>query len=420
MTATTAHGPATDAHATIDRRRAWSFVAAATLASAVALGTVASHGVLVAALVPLTIAGTGAGAVLIAVSSICQFGLGPAVGAMSDRFGIARIVLVGTFAYGTGAAVAATSHDPKLSVVAYAIGTGTAGACTLAPLLAAAVGWHQRRRATAVAIVSAGNGVGALLLAPLLASSVQRQGLQDTWALLGIVGTALLLVSLTVLRAAPRRQVGVERFSLRLLFVEPPLRRFYLAGVVGSAGVIGTLAYLVPYAVELGYRPEHAAGLLGLSGAVGVASRLVVSAVPPSLAFRTYRGSQLGLAASALAWIAAPWRTAYLVVFVVSFGLAAGLWAALAPLVVAHAYPQRLASVLGVLYTSPAIGGALGPVLVGAWSATVQTPQVAWFLAGCLTLAASVLRPLSPTPGRPIRVSPTALPSPACRSGEER
>jgi hypothetical protein len=271
-----------------------------------------------------------------------------------------------------------------------------------------------------VAVVSAGNGVGALLLAPLLVSSVQRQGLQDTWALLGVVGTALLVVSLTVLRAAPRQELDVERFSLRLLFVDRPLRRFYLAGVIGSAGVIGTLAYLVPYAVELGFRQEHAAGLLGLSGAVGIASRLLVSAVPPSLVFRIYRGSQLGLAASALAWVAAPWRTAYLVVFVVGFGLAAGLWAALAPLVVAHAYPQRLASVLGVLYTSPAIGGGLGPVLVGAWSATVPTRQVAWFLAGCLSVAAGVLRPLSPQPGRRIRVSSTALPSPACLSGGQR
>jgi MFS family permease len=420
MTSTTAHRPATDVHAMIDRRRAWSFVAAATLASAVTLGTVASHGVLVAALAPLTIAGTGAGAVLVAVSSMCQFGLGPVVGTISDRFGIVRVVLVGTVAYGTGAAVAATSRDPKLSVVAYAIGTGIAGACTLAPLLAAAAGWRHPRRGAAVAIVSAGNGVGALLLAPLLASSVHRQGLPATWALLGVVGTALLLVSLTVLRGAPRRAVGGEHFSLRLLFVERSLRRFYLAGVVGSAGVIGTLAYLVPYAVELGYRPEHAAGLLGLSGAVGIVSRLLVSAIPPALAFRAYRGSQLGLAASALAWIAAPWRSAYLLVFVVSFGLAAGLWAALAPLVVAHAFPQRLASVLGVLYTSPAIGGALGPVLVGAWSATVATPQVAWFLAGCLTLAAGVLQPLSPQPAHPIRVPPAAPPSPVCLSGEAR
>jgi MFS family permease len=301
MTGSTVHGPATGAHAMIDRRRAWSFVAAATLASAVALGTVASHGVLVSALVPLRIAGMGAGAVLIAVSSVFQFGLGPAVGAMSDRFGISRVVLVGAVAYGTGAAVAATSRDPKLAVVVYAIGTGIAGACTLAPLLAAAAGWHHRRRATAVAIVSAGNGAGALLLAPLLASSVHRHGLQDTWALFGTVGTALLLVSLTVLRSAPRRQVGGgERTSLRPLLGDGPLRRFYAAGVAGSAGVIGTLAYLVPYAVELGYRPEHAAGLLGLSGAVGIASRLVVSAVPPSLAFRTYRGSQW-------AWLPVRW-----------------------------------------------------------------------------------------------------------------
>jgi hypothetical protein len=324
MTSTTAHGPATDADATIDRRRAWSFVAAATLASAVALGTVASHGVLVAALVPLTIAGMGAGAVLIAVSSICRFGLGPAVGAMSDRFGLVSV----------GLASAAPRHRR---------------------------GGRQRRQRRR------GPASGPV-------AGLQRA----TAGAAGHVGAA---------RGRRNRPAGG-------VVDGPPC---------GSAPGVGCGALLAPAALRrpsvatllprwrdrVGRRHRHAR----LPGALRGRTRL-----PAGTRGRAPRSQRCGR-----------YRQQ-----------AAGLGAALAPLVVAHAYPQRLASVLGVLYTSPAIGGGLGPVLVGAWSATVPTRQVAWFLAGCLSVAAGVLRPLSPQPGRRIRVSSTALPSPACLSGGQR
>jgi MFS family permease len=401
MTSITFDGPGQDAQPLLDGRRAWSFVAAASLASAVALGTVTSHGVLVAALAPLTIAGVGAGAVLVAISAVCQFGLGPVVGRMADRFGVARVVLVGALTYGAGAATAAVSRDLATSVVVYAVGTGIAGSCTLAPLLAAAAGWHRRRRSAAVAIVSAGNGIGALLLAPLLASSVQELGLRPTWALLGAGGTALLLLSLTVLRTPPRADGAGRAPSLRSLFRDLPFRRLYLAGVLGSAAVIGTLAYLVPYAAEVGFSARFAAGLLGLTGAIGVVGRLLVSTVPPRHVLRAYLGTQAVLAASAVFWLAASGGSVHLVVFAVTFGSAAGMWSALAPLVVADAYPQRLASVLGAIYTSPAIGGLLGPLLIGAWSVGRPMQQIGWFLAGCFVLAVLVLRPLTAaSPGR--------------------
>jgi MFS family permease len=375
---------------------------AAAIAAAVGLGTVTSHGVLVAELARASLYGVPAGVVLVSTSATLQFGLGPVVGTLTDRYGVARVVALGAAAYGAGAGYAAVSVDLRRSVMAYAIGTGIAGACTLAPLLATAAGWHQRRRAAAVAIVSAGNAIGTLALAPWLAANVERVGLSRTWLLVAALGTTVLASTALVMRSAPPAG-AVETVPRGRVLTDPSLRRFYLAGVLGSAGVIATLGYLVPYALELGLRGEHGAALLGLASAVGIASRLAVSAIPPSAAFRAYRATQVAMAASALAWLAAPLRPWLLVAFALVFGLASGAWSALAPLVVAQAHPHGLASLLGLLYTSPAFGGALGPLLLAAWLTLVPAAHAAWFLAACLVAAAMVLRPLSPSGAPPDR-----------------
>lgn len=397
-----------------DGRQAWTVALAAAVAAAVGLGTAASHGVLVAALIPLTIGGVGAGAVLVATSTVLQFGLSPVVGGLTFRWGVARVVLVGAVCYGAGTGVAATSGAGTLGVLAYAVGTGVAGACTLAPLLATTAGWFVRWRAAAIGLVSAGNGLGALVLAPWLATSVSTRGLQATWGLLAVVGSGALLAAVLLLRTPPVVGQRPAPWRWREVLADRPLRALYVAAVVGATGMIASLTYLVVYARSVGFRPEHAAGLLGLVGAVGVASRLAVVAVPAQRAFAAYRASQAAMAGSAVGWLLAPARPPMLVAFAVVFGVASGLWAALAPLVVAAAHPEQLTSTLGVLYTAPAIGGALGPLVAAALVEVASLVSVGGVLAGCFLVALALLRPLVPS-----NASPPPIPAPALATEQE-
>jgi MFS family permease len=406
------------AAARTDGVRAWVVIAAATLAAAVALGTVTSHGVLVDALAPAQVLGVAAGALLVGTSSAVQFGLGPAVGALTDRAGIRPTLLLGVLAYSAGAAGAAilAGHDlDGLAVGVYALGTGVAGACTLTPLLATAAAWCVRRRSAALAVLSTGNALGAALLAPLVASLVARDGITAVWHTLAVGGTLALLPAVVLVRDAPGRPPHRRRrpgHSAATVLLDDGLRRFYLAGVVGSAGAITATAYLVPFTVSLGYSPTYAAGLLAASGAIGVVSRLVVTVVPARRAFHAYRASSLALAGSGLAWTLAPSARGWLLVFVVSFGVFAGLWVALAPVVVATTHADGLAAILGALYTAPAFGGLLGPLLVGGLLRGLPLAVVGLVVTGCFGGAALVLRPLD----RRLRADPpVAAPASAGR-----
>lgn len=336
--------------------RLWSLVAAGTVAAAVGLGTVTSYGVLVAALAPTVIVGTVAGAVLVAVSSTLQFGLSPLVGRLAGRVGVDRIVLVAALAFGAGAGTAAATGVVGVAVLAYALGTGVAAACTLAPLLAAAASWHPRWRTVAVAIVSAGNGLGAMLMGPWLAGSIAVRGLASTWSVIAVGGTGLLLASAVCLRAPVEPSTRSTPWRPRQLVADGPLLRLYLPAVMGSTGLIATFTYLVRFGQDLGLQPTQAARLLGTLGAVGIIGRLIVAVIPAPSAFRAYRASQLALATSAVAWILAPAAPGHLTAFAILFGLAAGLWSALAPLVVAESHPDELTSILGCSSPPPPSG----------------------------------------------------------------
>jgi MFS family permease len=412
--------------------RAWMVVAGATLAGAVGLGTVTSHGVLVVHLEGNTVLGIGLGALLVAVSTALQFLLGPLAGRLTDRFGVRRVLLTATGAYLLGASVAAVAA-PTTGVLVYAVGTGIAGAATLAPVLATAAGWFRHRRAVAIAIVSSGNAVGAVVLAPWLAASVEARGLASTWAAMALAGGVLLLVATAAVGTPPNADLaGTDAASpelagtahggttaawrLRTVLRDPFLRGLYVSGVLAATGVITVMAYVAPYAVALGTSPARAAALLGLTSAAGIVSRLAVALVPEGAAFAAWRTTLLGLAGTALLWILAPAAPALLVVFALAFGLAAGLWSALAPLVIAEVHAERLASIIGVIYTSVAIGGAVGPIVASVVLRSAPLSALGVLLGIALLAAHGVLSP-SPQavvpPAAPFASRPPAAEEPS-------
>jgi MFS family permease len=367
--------------------RGWAAVAGGTIAAAVGLGTVSSHGVLVTVLEDVSLLGVGLGALLVAVSTTLQFTLGPAVGRLTERVGIPAVLTVAAVVYAAGATAAALLTMPW-GVLTYAVGTGVAGAITLAPVLATAAGWFVRRRGAAIAIVSAGNGLGALLLAPWLAASLDGRGLRATWLTLALAGGALLALAAAIVRTPPTLlPPPVSRFRLRTLLADPVLRRLYVSGVFASGGVIAGLTYLVPFATSLDLGAARAASLLGITGAAGIVSRLALVVIPSHAAVRAYRATLLVQCATASLWVAAPVAPALLTVFAVLFGLATGLWSALAPLVLAESHGDRLAPILGALLTAVAIGGTLGPIVASA-TLRVAPPAALGLLLGVVLLVA--------------------------------
>jgi MFS family permease len=175
----------------------------------------------------------------------------------------------------------------------------------------------------------------------------------------------VLLGCAALVRAAP---VSLDAVHVPLL---PRLRTrsyavLYAAGLLLSVALFVPFVHLPAFAEDRGAGAVAAAALVGLIGAASVVGRLALGAAAGHLGvLRTYQGCFVLMAASFALWLGEP-SYPRLVAFALLLGVGYGGFVALGPPLVAEVFGvQGLGALLGVLYTSAAVGSALGPPLAG-------------------------------------------------------
>ena len=88
-------------------------------------------------------------------------------GFVSDRLGTRRVVLVGAIVLGLGLVLSSYVQQVWQLYVTFGLLVGAGVSAFYVPLTVLAIKWFEGRRGMAAAIVSAGNGLGILALAPL-------------------------------------------------------------------------------------------------------------------------------------------------------------------------------------------------------------------------------------------------------------
>src|SRR5258708_30633684 len=87
-------------------------------------------------------------------------------GALSDRFGARAVVLCGGLLLGAGLVSASQAATLGQFQLFFGVVVGLAAGSFFAPLTAVTTHWFTEHRRLAVALVSAGTGIGSLTVAP--------------------------------------------------------------------------------------------------------------------------------------------------------------------------------------------------------------------------------------------------------------
>ena len=349
----------------LDGAHGWRAVALAFAAMSVTFGIAYSFGAFLLPISEDLRAGRGATAGIFSVTTVALFGLGGLSGPAVDRFGPRRVLLVGAVSLGSGLFLTARATSLWHAYVGHGVGVGLAVACAYVPLVAVVGGWFERRRTLAVGVAVSGIGVGTLVGAPIAAALVERVGWRDAYLLLGAVGVVVLLVSAALVRAAGA-VTGAEHVPLRPRLRQPAYLRLYAAGLLLSVALFVPFVHLPSYAQADGVGPVAAAALVGVIGAASVAGRLALGALAARAGtLRTYQGCFALIAVSFAVWMVSP-GYAGLVLFALLLGIGYGGFVALGPPLVAEIFGVHgLGGLLGVLYTSAALGSAVGPPVAG-------------------------------------------------------
>ncbi len=318
----------------------------------------------------------------------------PAVGALADRFGAARVIAGGAWLLAFTTALPVASPVPAMVALAL-VGSAVAGSAVgsnglLVGELGRAV--PAARAGFAVGLVGAGASVGQLLLGPVTQWSIDAHG----WAVALAATAALSLVALPL--AAPFRR-PIDAAPLRPAQpVAEVLREWRFWRVAGSFGVCGFhvafLAVHMPGVIERCGLPASLAGTwIAVAGAANVAGSVAMGWAlkrldPAPLLTGTYVARAAGIAAL----LVLPPTPATLLAFAAVMG--ASHMATLPPTsqLVAQQYGvARLGTLFGVVMLVHQVGSFAG-IWLGGWAAEATgSDRLLWTIDIALALVAAVL-----------------------------
>ena len=352
---------------TVDSPRAWSVAAAGALASGTAFGTSYTFGAFFDAMADDLDAGRGSTALMFGVTLLLFFGLGVVSGPLADRFGPRRLVLAGAVLMCLGLLLTSRVDDVLAGYATYGVGVGLGGGLVVTPMYVVAGGWFVARRAVAMGVVAAGNGLGTLVLVPLAERLIDDNGWRDAYVTLAVVDLVLLTVAALVLARPPSPAPPPALERMREVARDRGFRRLFATGLLFSVSLFVAFGFVVDFATDEGIEPSRASLLVGITGASSIVGRLALTALSSRLP--ATRLLQLCLAAQPVAfavWLLAGGTYALLVLFAVLLGVTYGGFVALGPEVSVVLFGVvGLGAVMGLQFLAAGLGGLAGPPLAG-------------------------------------------------------
>lgn len=242
--------------------------------------------------------------------------------------------------------------------------------------------WFRDRLSTAIGIAFSAVGVGALLFVPLAQALVANYDWRFAYRLLG--GTLLLLTPLVVLvlpwkrfvAGHPEYQIDKtkraagEGWTVRSALRTPVFWGLAQVFFCTATGMFSVIVQLVAFFIDAGFSPLAAASAYGAIGMLSAMSVMGSGLLSERFGYRqTVTASFIGTATGmAVLMVLSVWGSGLLLgVFVVTFGLCMGVRGPIVSSVCARVFAgSHVATIYGAIYSTNALGAALGSFLGGA------------------------------------------------------
>jgi MFS family permease len=349
---------------------------------------------------------------------------GVVAGFVSDRVGTRRVVLVGAVLLGLGLVL--SSHVQQLwqLYVTFGLLVGAGVSTFYVPLTVLAIKWFEGRRGMAAAVVSAGNGLGILALAPLTRWLINELDWRAAFLVLGNLAWVVVLPCAVLLREAPGgRLAGGQPAGSQPVGSQPvgsqpstslgsssagaqkrpphspsggrpftswPFWAIALTHFCCCAAHSGPLFHLVSHAMDQGVERMTAASILGASGLTSIFGRIGTGIVADRVGAKRTLLSALSLQAVLILLYLFATGTGALYGLSLAFGVAYGGAMPLYALVTREYFGERvLGTAYGGVFFISCIGMGLGSYAGGAIHDLLGSYQ--WLFLGSFAIGAMAI-----------------------------
>jgi len=298
-------------------------------------------------------------------------------GALSDRLGTRAVVLSGGALLGLGLVAASRAATLGQFQIFFGVIVGVAAGSFYAPMVAVTARWFTQHRSLAVALVSAGMGLGSMTMAPLARWIISSYDWRTAMLVLGDLAWLFIIPAAVLLRPPPALAPGAvpmatagawgREFTVAEAMRTPQFLAISLTHFACCAAHSGPIFHMVTNAIDYGVSAMAAATVFGAAGLASLSGRIICGLVADRVGAK--RTLLAGLAVQAAA------VSLYLVVrdlggfyaVALMFGLAYGGVMPLYAILIREYFGARIiGTVLGAVAFVSTLGMALGP-WAGGW-----------------------------------------------------
>ena len=353
----------------------WVIVAAGIVMTCVGIGSMLSLGVF---LQPMSEAmgWSRSGISLAAMLNFLCMGVGSFFwGALSDRFGTRVVVLSGGILLGAGLVAASRAATLGQFQLLFGIIVGVAAGSFYAPMTAATTRWFVEHRSLAVALVSAGLGLGSMTIAPLAGWIITNYDWRMAMLVIGDLAWLLLIPTALLVRNPPAAApvapapgvVPAREFTVAEALRTPQFAAIALTHFACCAAHSGPIFHMVTNAIDHGISAMAATTVLGAAGLASLSGRVICGLLADRLGAKRVLIVGLAIQAVAVSLYLVTGQLAGFYALALMFGLAYGGVMPLYAIVVREYFGARImGATFGAVAFASTLGMALGP-WAGGW-----------------------------------------------------
>jgi MFS family permease len=352
----------------------WIIVGAGIVMTCVGQGSVSALGVF---LLPMSEAmgWSRAGISTAALLNFLSMGIGSFVwGALSDRFGTRAVVLSGAILLGFGLLGASQATTLAQFQLLFGVVVGLAVGSLFAPMTAETMRWFTRNRSLAVALVSAGLGLGSSTVAPLAGWLIAAYDWRTAMLVIGGLAWVLMIPTALLVRRPPALPAAATTADQRAdhgLTVAQALRTPQFAAIALTffaccSAHSGPIFHMVTNAMDHGVPAMAAATVFSVAGLSALSGRIICGLIADRVGARQTLIAGLGLQALAVSFYLFTQDLASFYAAAMVFGLSYGSVMPLYAILVREYFgPRIMGSVFGAAALVSTLGMSLGPWVGG-------------------------------------------------------
>jgi MFS family permease len=314
-------------------------------------------------------------------------------GVLSDRIGTRAVVLLGGVLIGLGTVMASQAPSLGQFQVSFGVVVGFAAGSLYVPMTATTARWFTRHRSLAVALVSAGLGLGSATTAPLARWIITSYDWRTAMLVIGDLAWLFIIPAGLLVREPPEPAAGglsevASGVDGRGLTAAQALRMPQFAAIAFTyfaccAGHSGPIFHMVTHAIDHGVPAMAAATVLSAAGIASLSGKIICELVADRVGAKPMLLAGFILQALAVSLYLVTRELSHFYAVALMFGFAYGGAMPLYAILVREYFGARImGTTFGAIGSASTLGMALGP-LAGGWVHDAFGSYVWLFIGSC-------------------------------------